>query len=253
MIGSMKIGTKVGFFTPPGYIEKIWDWVDFFEVYITEDFDYRRLKEIGTGKEFIIHAAHQGHGVNLADSTTREGARLLEVAIEAANYLKASKIIFHPGEIESTDCNLDESKTKIMAACDDRLCVENMPITVSERGYLCTSPSQVEKYQKDTKTGFCLDIAHCFEAAWFEGKDPWKDLSDYLEASPRHFHLNDSRCSSVLKSAAGAGHLPLREGDLNLSRIVKLLPPSAEITLETPVDNPKRQIEEVKYLGSLIV
>lgn len=238
----MKIGTKIGFFSSREYIERIKNHVDFFELYVTDDYDYRSLKELGL--EFVVHAAHQGHDVNLADpDKSTENKRLIGLALKAADYLNATKVIIHPGETIDRELGAKLSATHVKKLGDSRICVENMPITTGEGDFICASPDEVRVYMKDSGADFCLDVAHCFEYCQTRGIDPWESLAEFMALRPVQVHLNDT--------TGDGGHLSLGDGTLDIPRIIKLLPKGASITLETPLDI-ERQIKEIALLRSIV-
>jgi len=245
----VKVGTKIGFFTDDNYVAALMSNVDFFELYITSNQDIKRFS--GIKKQIIIHAAHQGHGVNLADPKMSTVSRkMLKLALKAADYFTSDKVIFHPGETSCPEHTFEISTKVVRELNDTRMCVENMPIAYKEENYLCRSKKEIETYMKETNVGFCLDIAHCYEFAWKKDLNPTTTLKNLLTLNPNHFHLNNSHKNSCFQKGFGDGHNSIFKGDVEIKKVLSHLPADANITLETPLDI-QTQIKEIEFIKAL--
>ncbi len=179
---------------------------------------------------FIIHAPHSQSGLNFAKSDCKkQNLSYAREAIEFANLLSASYIIFHPG----TDGDLNETIQQIQEIWDPRIVIENKPYWGVDGTILCNgyTPEQIQLVIQKAKTGFCLDIGHAICAANALKQEPFAFISEFMTLNPQMFHLCDGDFISLYDQ-----HLHLGKGNFPLKKIIESFPKSCKLSLETPKD-----------------
>lgn len=220
---------------------------DFIELYVVpESFD----KCINLWKPlkipFIIHAPHFKHGVNLANSDKfEENVKKAQEAQKFADELNAEFIIFHPGIVG----DIKETVRQLNIINDSRILIENKPyFTVLNDGNICNgnSPEEIKFILENTKTGFCLDIGHCFCSANAKNIQQFKYLKEFLKLNPLMFHLVDNDFSSPIDK-----HLHFGQGNYEIEKILNYLPENPKITLETTKgskENLNDFVKDIEYI-----
>ncbi|MGV8152484.1 MAG: TIM barrel protein [Candidatus Nanoarchaeia archaeon] len=237
----MKIGVKT--FYDSELLEKFKDKCDFFEIMALRNKDYSFLKYFS--KPMVIHAEHHIFGSNPADKTKFEtNLESLNVAIDLANKHNSHKIIYHAGRLDKNSSNTSakNSINFLTIVNDKRILLENLTL---QRGYyLCSHPGQMKHFIKSTTSGFCLDLNHAIESADYLKKDYVSFIKEFLKLNPRHYHLGGQNIKNKKT------HLPLKDSDIDLREILRLLPKNAEVTLETDknIENIHEDLELIKTM-----
>lgn len=197
---------------------------------------------------YIIHAPHFRHGVNLAkEECFEQNIKHAGEAQKFADELNAEYIIFHPGIAG----NVEETARQLNVINDSRILIENKPyFTVLDDGNICNgnSPEEIKIILDSTKSGFCLDIGHCFCSANAKNIKPYDYLKEFLNLNPKMFHLVDNDFSSSIDK-----HLHFGQGNYDLEKILNYLPCNSKITLETTKDskdNLNDFIEDIRIVRS---
>ncbi|VVB82493.1 endonuclease 4 [uncultured archaeon] len=224
----MKIGVKT--FDNEKFLKHFEDKVDFFEIMAVQKNDYSFLKNFSL--PMVIHAEHQGFGVNLADSSKKEfNLNAINFARKVADSVNAKKIIVHPGEIEKENKNssMKNAIDFLNELNDERILVENLYKEKPSEIRLCKTPREIKKFMKKTNAKFCFDVNHAIGAIKnFNGK--YNFVKKYIQLNPAHYHIGGQRPGD------GAEHTCLADSELDLKKILSYYPDDAEITLETEVD-----------------
>lgn len=229
------------------YNDKVYDFIELYIVPSTYDATIAKWK---TQKApFVIHATHSHlHGVNLAiPEKEKENARLLRDTFRFADTLKADKIIFHGG----TAGTEAETSRQMNQFNEKRALIENKPFLALDGKNICNgnSPEQISYIMEKTGAGFCLDIGHAISSANSHKIDAISYLKSFLELKPVMFHLSDGNYKSEMDSHGHFG-----SGDYPISKIMKLIPASGMITIEsiklseTKLDD---FVKDVKFLREL--
>ncbi len=226
----MKIGVKT--FDDEKFLKHFENDADFFEVMAIQKNDYSFLKNFSL--PIVIHAEHQGFGINPADISKKElNLKAVNFAREVADMTNAKKIIVHPGAIEkkNPNCSIKNSINFFREINDDRILIENLPGKIDSEGKrLCQTPHQIRKFINKTKTRFCFDVNHVIQG-FRKFNKKYDFIKRYLKLNPAHYHIGGERFINETRE-----HLSLIDSDLNLKEILKFYPKEAEITLETEVD-----------------
>ena len=234
----MKIGVKT--FNNPKFLKHFKDKVDFFEIMAIRENNYEFLKEFK--KIEVIHAEHQGFGINFADRAKQElNKKSVDFAIALADKTNAKKIIVHPGALKDKKCSKENSVKFIKNIPDKRIIIENMPY----EDKLGVTPNETKKFLKETDKGLCFDINHAIEAATFLKIDYLEFIKEFVKLKPDHYHIGGQSIKN------NKTHLALKESDFDLKEVVSLLPKNAKITLETTTDINKTE-EDIKIIKQII-
>ncbi len=236
----MNVGLKLYYDDQP-FFEKFKDHVDFFEVEAFPRFHFDFLNDYDM--PFVVHAPMWAQGVNLANPEREEvNVANMRHAQEVADRLDAKYIIVHPHLQEHAGCNTDNTAKFIKALKDKRIIVENMPFLCSEyMGYLY-SAEKMKEFKKKHKINFCLDFAHASEAAEALHEEQISFLRRFVALKPVHYHLSDTKIKTLTDL-----HLHLREGDLQLNEIKKLIPQKAFVTLEVK-HHPDKAQQDLEFM-----
>ena len=204
---------------------------DYVELYMVPDTLHTLPKWSQMQIPFIIHCPHFMHGFNLAKAEMKESNfSIYKQVKQFADTLQAKYIIFHGG----IDGDIKETAKQLAGFKEPRALIENKPmIALPNRmgGNFCRGYNKAEiKLVKDTAgCGFCLDFGHAICAANSQQTDIYAYCEDFLSLSPNMFHLTDN---TDITSPYDT-HPHLGEGQLDINKIKKMLPPDAIITLET--------------------
>ncbi len=254
----LKLGLKLWssntFYIKPAlelYRQGVFDYVELYVEPGTEK-DYLRQ---WTGKKFpfVLHAPHSYSSFNLSQRKCQsENLRLLKQVESYRLALEPEFVIFHPGilgSINETLRQIDGMKVEFPDIFDLAL-IENKP-KIGLKGEICigASPEEIERIIKETGLGFCLDVGHamCF-AVW--AQIGWEDVvSQFMKLRPKVYHLSDGNMNSHTDA-----HLHYGDGDFELSKIIKLIPPNTYVSVETE-KNPGLHLKDferdVNYLKNL--
>ena len=231
------------------YNQGVYDYIELYVVPETLD-AIPKWKEVNTKNEipFIIHNAHFAQGFNLAKQNKAERNReIYEQTKCFADELNAKYIIFHGG----IDGDIRETAIQLALFNEPRALIENKPyVALPNRmgGEFCRGYNIDEiKIVMDTAgCGFCLDFGHAICAANSLGVNVYEYIEQFLEIKPQMFHLTDIEdITSVYDS-----HPHLGTGQLDLKRILSMIPDNKHITLET-VKNSKDNIDD--FINDTIV
>lgn len=232
----MKLGVKT--FNSKDFLEPFKDKVDFFEIMAIETVNYDFLKEFDI--PIVIHSQHRKFGVNVADKTKiQRNLDSINFAINLANQTKAKKIIIHPGELDGKDSSREQSINFIKNIKDDRIIIENIPITGVYR--FGAKPEEMKEILKQTKKGFCFDINHAIWTANTLNQDYLQLIKEFVKLKPIHYHFGGQLLKNRSLPEKEREHLSLAESDFDLKEVLKLIPKDAEITLETTTDIKKTE------------
>lgn len=190
---------------------------------------------------FIIHCPHSAHGFNLAKKEKQENNRkIFEEVKKYADALDAQYIVIHGG----MDGDIEETAIQLALLNESRALIENKPFVALPnriggeycRGY---NIDEIKTVIDTAKCGFCLDFGHAICAANSLNQDPYEYIEEFLKLNPQMFHLTDIEdITSIYDS-----HPHLGEGELDIARILKLIPNEAKITVET-IKNSKTDLDD---------
>lgn len=176
---------------------------------------------------FIIHAAHYGAGMNLANKESlHKNLRLANEAKKFADALKADKIIFHPG----VEGKIEETLHQLIKIKDLRIVIENKPYFSFQNTQVCVghSPEEIKILLEELKIGFCLDFGHAICAANAKKVEPLTFIDKMLELKPVMYHLTDGDYSSN-----DDWHYHYKQGSFPLKEIIKKIPLNSLVTNES--------------------
>ena len=135
--------------------EKFFDYfvgkADFFEVQAIRGNDYSYLqKYVEKGIPIIVHAEHQGFGVNHCDPK-KERVNLESIAFSRglADKVNAEFIIVHPGRIYDKDCSLAYFIKTFQKINDPRIVIENLPQSIDRSFFSPAASPDYIKYILD--------------------------------------------------------------------------------------------------------
>lgn len=191
---------------------------------------------------FIIHAPHFAHGFNLAKIEKEKTNFEIYCEVKKfADELSAEYIIFHGG-IEG---NILETARQLASFCDNRALIENKP-KMGLPGDLGSLPcrgfniDEIKTVIDVAKCCFCFDFGHCICSANAQGIDVYKYCEEFIQTfKPQMFHLTDFLDMTSIYDS----HLHLGEGQMDLGKIIKMIPDNSMVTLET-VKNSKENIDD---------
>lgn len=237
----MKFGVKT--YDDEEFLDYFIDKCDFFEVQAIQKNDYAFLKKYNL--PIVIHCEHENFGINLADSSKKDlNLQAIHFAKVLADSVNARKIIVHPGTLENENCSKENSMSFLKENCDSRFCIENMPYTYAENKSikLCSEAKEMQEFLDNTHLGFCFDVNHAIEYALELGLDYVKVLKEFSKLKANHYHLGGENMEKR------ESHLSFVHSTLDLDVIFKILPKTAEITLEVEIDK-ENVLEDLKTVG----
>jgi sugar phosphate isomerase/epimerase len=232
----MLLGVKT--YEDRNFIEYFKDKVDFIEVMSFADNKYL------LGAKVVIHCKHQGFGINPADKKKeKENRNELRAGQEIANLCNSSKIIFHPGFIENNDCSKEQAIKILREIEDKRIIIENLQ-KKKDSNTPCSNPEETKEFMEKTGKELCFDINHAISVAFQENLDPYDFIENFLKLNPVHYHLGGQTLPD------DTTHLALTESNIDLRKVIGMLPENAEISLEVTQDIKKTE-EDVKLFRKL--
>ena len=190
---------------------------------------------------YIIHCPHFANGFNLAKKEKKDSnLKIYQEVKKFADELSAPYIIFHGG----IDGNMEETAKQLASFDEPRALIENKPYVAlpnKMNGNFCRgyNVEEIELVKKTANCGFCLDIGHAICSANSQKIEPYSYIKDFLKLEPTMFHLTD--CADLCSEYDS--HLHLGDGELNIAKIIELLPKNALITLET-IKNSKENLDD---------
>ena len=201
---------------------------------------------------YVLHASTYPNGLNLSKKNNKyKNLKLIKEVKLFADQLNAKIIIVHSG----TDGKIEETVTQIKDINDKRIIVENKPyLSLYKNGkkrLICNgnSPEEINYIMKHAKVGFCLDIGHAISSANSHNIDPIDYLKDFIKLKPKMYHLTDGRYNNELDE-----HFHFGSGNYPIKKILKLLPSSSNITIESKKNSKNNLndfVEDIKYLKTL--
>ena len=210
------------------YNDGVYDYIELYVVPNTTD-TIEKWKKLDI--PFIVHCPHFAHGFNLAKIEKKESNfKIYQQVKHFADELNAKYIIFHGG----IDGNVKETAKQLASFNDPRALIENKPMIALPnkmggefcRGY---NPNEIRLIKETAKCGFCLDFGHAICSANSQKIDVYKYCRDFMQFEPNMFHLTDLEdITSPYDS-----HLHLGTGELDLNKILSMIPPKSIITFET--------------------
>lgn len=202
---------------------------DFIELYVVPN-SYKN--SIDDWKQFdgqfIIHAPHTAHGVNLADpellKSNMEAYREVKSFSDALN---SKYIVVHGG----SDGTLEEVIHQLGMIDDDRIRLENKPLK-GLNGEICRgcSPDEFRQINEHgALKGMALDFGHAIYYSAACGLDYRSVIREFMEHSPSVYHLSDGIYSSHTDK-----HLNIGNGEFNIKELIDFMPEDSMLSLETP-------------------
>ncbi|MBT3404590.1 hypothetical protein HN832_03370 [archaeon] len=223
--------------------EKFFDYfvgkADFFEVQAIRGNDYSYLqKYVEKGIPIIVHAEHQGFGVNHCDPK-KERVNLESIAFSRglADKVNAEFIIVHPGRIYDKDCSLAYFIKTFQKINDPRIVIENLPQSIDRSFFSpAASPDYIKYILDNLGCGFCFDINHASRSYGENSLGFEVFCKKFLDLKPVHFHLCGEKDNRTIE------HINLRDSELDIELVKRILPCDANVTLEVSID--EKEVEK---------
>jgi sugar phosphate isomerase/epimerase len=226
----MKIGVKT--FDSKDFLEYFEDKVDFFEIMALRTNNYSFLKEFNI--PIVIHSEHEGLKINPADKTKeKENSESINYAVKIADFSNSKKIIVHPGSLDNKNCTKEQSIKTIGNLYDKRILIENLPLAYNSKKYLASTYEEISEYLKLTNKRLCLDINHSITTSKILKEDYLEKLEKLIKLKPTHYHVSGQ--------VGYQDHLSFEDSEINIIKIINMLPKDAEITLEVSRDIKKTE------------
>lgn len=195
------------------------DHIEVWLEHLPDQSGIRYLNSLFVGLKVLVHAPfiHLSLSSHISDVTSTTNRRLVR-ACRVATELSAELVTVHAGSypvfgtIDIAKERLIDNLQFVIAETDIQVNLENMPFRTG------TTPETIAQLEDLNlvatalpNVGLTLDIGHCLQ----NGED---FLSFVLENAQRisNIHLHDGL-------RGGSSHLPLGEGDLDMSRFVATL------------------------------
>lgn len=226
----MKIGLKV---YPDNIklIEKHFDIIDFVEIMAIEGSNFESLYDIGKENDVMVHSEGFDFGVNYADPGKLEtNDRSLKYAKTISKNSKAKHIVVHPGKLENLNCS-NENFLEYFEKPNNfysKILIENLPYDYHGIKCLGRLPQDIDILTRETGFGFCLDLENAWDVAYKFKINLYVLIEEFLKLDPVLFHFPYH-------------FLPGKQeeydyDDVDLTKLLSLLPKDAKITLEVPKD-----------------
>lgn len=217
----------------------IFQYIELMVVPDTEISPFQKIKV-----PYILHITSEKWRMNIANKKKEEfNLKTINHNIKWANMLNAKYLILHPG------FGLISDALEFLEKIDDeRILIENMPkIGLNNEKMTGFTPEQIKKLMAN-KFGFCLDFGHAIKAATSLKKDYKKYIKDFLELSPKMFHISDG-----ILAAEKDEHLNIGEGEYDFDFLTDCIKENNTkyITLETPRVNLASYEEDLENLEKL--
>lgn len=232
----MKLGLKT--YDNSDFINYFKNKVDFIEIMSFVD------KQLLLDKTIVVHSKHSKFGINPADiKKEKENLAEIKISQDLADFCKSNKIIVHPGFIENETCSKDQAIKIIKKITDKRIIIENMP-KMNNGVKLCSTPEEMKEFLKKTGKGFCFDINHAISSAFENNLDPYIFIKDFIKLNPTHIHLGGHTLPD------NKTHLALTESNIDLEKVLRLLPENSDICLEV-TQNIEKTEKDIKLLKKI--
>ena len=257
-----KFGVKLfsnNFIAQPQMVEECINLIkdgtfDFLELMALPD-SYEDTKDkiasLAKGLPVVIHAPHQGQGMNSCNPDAyQNNRRLLNSAQRFADLLNSEIIILHVG-YGNKEHGVEETIRQFNLIADERIAVENLPsyCPIDKFIYQGITPQEIALIKQETGCKFCYDFCHGICASNSLKRDKIEDIKAYAALNPDMYHLCDSDWSGTDDMHGHYG-----EGNYDLAMLLQHTAPNAIITMETGHDMPENMqpwIKDVNYLHSL--
>lgn len=264
------------------YNQGVYDYIELYVVPKTLDYldKWKNLRTLATcgrgqgevGIPFIIHCPHFAHGFNLAKSEKQENnQKIFKEVQKYADELDAQYIVIHGG----IDGDIRETAIQLALLNEPRALIENKPfVALPNRmgGEFCRGYNidEIKTVQELSECGFCFDFGHAICAAnsiWNKNNpspqpSPTKGegeitphpnplpqrareeyiysyIEQFLKLNPQMFHLTDIEDITSVYDL----HPHLGTGQLDIKRILEMIPDGKHITLET-IKNSKENLDD---------
>lgn len=210
------------------HLEKVFDYIELYVVPNTLDTLSKWSK---LDIPFTIHAPHFAHGFNLAKIEKKESNRAIYNEVrQFADELNVPYIVFHGG----VDGSIEETARQLASFNEPRALIENKPYVAlpnKMNGEFCRgySMEELELVKEVSGCGFCLDFGHAICAANSLKQEPYSYCENLLKLKPDYFHLTDIKDMTSPYDA----HPHIGEGELDIERILKMIPDNMHVTIET--------------------
>ena len=240
----MRVGMKI-YSTQPEHLKSITEYADYVEILVVPGTSVEPFFDIDF--PYRIHAAHQGFGVNLADSAKEQlNLNAIGEAIQAAEHLSSPTVVIHPGDGLKKEALRQLTKLKELET-DRQLLLENLPKKIDGQHELMNFPEDATEFLA-LGYGLCLDIGHAAGAAAANDRDLKEVLDGFMKLNPHYFHVSNGVTESTYDL-----HMPLFKGDLDLALFKQLIltKKDAWVTLEVPY-NPNENKKEFLYFKEVL-
>lgn len=212
-----------------------------------------KVAELVKGQmQVVIHAPHQGYGVNTCDREAyTDNRRLLDSAQRFADLLDSEIIILHVG-FNNKEYGVDETIRQFNLIADKRIAVENLPFycPIQKMLFQGTTPEEIARIKEETGCKFCYDFCHGICASNSLKRDKIKDIEAYASLKPDMYHLCDSDWNGEDDKHGHYG-----EGNYDLAQLLSYADDNGLITMETGHGMPQDMspwIKDAVYLRKLI-
>jgi sugar phosphate isomerase/epimerase len=252
----MKFGAKVDL--RPKHLQIVGQVIhlfDFIEVYFTPNAVVDHNDALATHDKWVVHAPHQGHGVNLAANPKEN--KLVEKAIIFAGKLGADYVIVHPGFVPDSESSKREDYVKMLLfnlkklkslckRCNVELLLENVtPRGVENSLEIGFAPEEMNFLLNKGDCGFVLDFSHAYHASVFNKVHYKNFVLSFMKLDPQMFHLYDSRANQIIDL-----HMIPTQGDLDIPFFVSLVG-NKRVTLELHPPSVENYVNAMKYLKQI--
>jgi deoxyribonuclease IV len=229
----IKVGLKIFTTDEPKILEER-SFADYFEVYPVPGISAGWLKDYD--HEYIIHAPHASHGVNLASKKLQASSlKTITEALGVADLLDAKIVVLHAGNTKSRagESDMETLKDSLSRLDDKRLILENLPCRTGFQHFFAYDYATTKELSARFSNRICLDFSHAMVTSAVQKKGYKELISELLKLDVRLFHMTDGR-----QEIADDLHLPLFEGNLDLGYFKGIVEKSAcrRVTLETPIN-----------------
>lgn len=207
-------------------IKKIFDYIELYVVPYSYDSTASLWKE--TGIDFVIHAPHTAHGVNLAnDNLRKSNLKIYSEVKRFCDTLQSPYIVVHGG----SDGTLDETIYQLRMLRDERIRLENKPLK-GLKGELCKGCSPEEfraVHEAGVLNGITLDFGHAIYYSASCRLDYRNIISEFLKFTPSVFHLSDGYYNSHTDV-----HLNIGKGEFDITELLNIVADNGMVSIETP-------------------
>ncbi|MFX1451344.1 MAG: TIM barrel protein [Promethearchaeota archaeon] len=208
--------------------------IDFIEIILMPNFTSYDIEFIKTLElPYAIHFPNSNYGIDFGNINLNiQNSEFIEKINSFNKELHPICYIVHP---ESGDISLSIKKIKSLKI--KPIALENMPVkSLIEGNLLGYDINSLQTYFKRINNlEFCLDINHAIKTATTKKIDSLAFIKKLLEfKKPIIFHISGGNIKNEFDE-----HLPLYEGNYNISEIKEILMglENVNLTFETPRNN----------------